>query len=458
MAHGLIIDNGDGKRVIDSEYRGIHYVGKQDISSPQVVQIPGYTNSTLPPLIFIKYPTSAGQFASMNSLKFLSPIGSVGGAGSITTVDASNNVYAFSAGQGDGAQGGVSQALCESVGGEYVSGAIGGCRRIAPLNVAMGQDSSGKEGVVNLTFSAGGVISSSTVAESGSGWSVGDTTDLAAGGGIGFLPGKSGDQRTEPTLTGWYCWNTSTLTWGAKNSSDGSFNSSLSPTTTINSLASGWSASISGNFTDIVSVYYYGVGGLIPTGSDQGLEIRNDAGDTTFSTNRPPPNVRGSHNVSFTGLEYSTSVNTSNSPAGLSYPASSTAMFAPTLMPTSYYGVQAGNWSNCGLNIPASLDANTWEVGIGFNTSGGTVTGLTAGGYNQLVSIGFGTYTSPSKSVKVHAPLWTITSGPVNGITQSGAPCQFVNSPTQTWDVNTDCLFIDTTLPDSASMSYLDFT
>ena len=448
MAYGLQIDNGFGLRVVDSEYNGIHYVGKASLSGSGIVQIPGYTNPDVPPMVFVKYPSSG--FASVTGLSFESPLGGVGGVGSLTISTPSNTVYALSSGYDAGqSQGGVSESRCLIEGGQFIDTSIGGCRRIDDLGITIDKGSVSKSGLANLSFTTNGVINGVSVGASGFGWSVDDSASLHLATEV-----LNDGGRTEPDTFGWYPWNTAAQNWVGNPGPNGSFSSAdtaYTPIVTVTSLANGWTTTISGSFTETVTVYYYGVGGMDPSSNSYGLALYNSIGETTFSSEAPPPVIRGVHNISFSGINHSISDVNSSSPSGLSYPRATTAMFAPPLMPISTWdGSFPGGTFSCQALGFGNFSLTTNESGIRFNSSG-TVTGLVkSSAQNTTTSDQAGVGENIPWSVK--SPLWSITSGTINATAQSGSVCNSGTvTPSVSWNVNTDCTFIDTTIPDGLS-------
>lgn len=498
MAYGLKIDNGNGKRVVDSDYTGVFYVGKSTISSPGTVQIPGYTNSTVPPLVFIKLPDGSGEFASVTELSYQAGT-APGGAASVSVTVPSNIVYAF-AGVSENA--GVTQSVCLANGGTFISTAVGGCRFTGTMqvktdtyirgNLAINQtdvaaisgrnnfDDSGVFGnsdyrlndfsvTVNMPMTSGVVNTSGvTVANTGFGWTVNDTAYL----GNDAVIDTAGS--AFPQSLGWYPYNTSTGKWytdGASHCQDcddidgtdaGFTDSNYMPEVTIDSLASGWTATIGGDFSSDVTVYFYGLGGNTPATNEHGLVIKDSGGDVAFSSFNYPPVIRGIDNISFTNLKYSTDHDSSPTAHSLdcnetlSYPKADTAVYSIPIAPTTEHGLEVAPLG--GGAPPSLLTIRTafMQSGLRFTTSGANVTGLTFQSKPTQTLINRGTddcnasqgiYTG---TCNAKSPLWTITSGNTNITTESHLICgaSFTYS-IPSWDVNNDCIFIDTSIPDT---------
>lgn len=423
MAYGLQIDNGTGKRTVDSEYQGIYYIGKDSISSPGQLSVPGYTDSTIPPLVFLKLPTTGSQFTSMTSLTYSAP-GSTGGAATVTlSTIPSNTVYVFAPAQ--------EQTACENLGGTYHHDGLGGCRLNGTTQVETDLSDTTESCTVSLSCADGVINAGATaVVNAGYGWSVSDTSTLDASPGQG---------------RGWHPFNTSTSQYVSEDQF----------AITIDSLASGWVAQMNGDFTDTVTGYFYGIGGAEGASNNYGLELRDSSSNLTFSSNRPPPVIRGVDNISFTALDYSAGWSWVGSPpAGsstdanetISYPTTSTAMYSTPLMPTSLStgGSQSG--------VPAAgLGENymgDYTAGLRFKISGANIVGLTKQSkLGTTITVGQDTCGEPYAMV-LHSPFWDITSGSVSP-TGTLQTCTGALGSRPTWDVNQDCTFIDTTIPDA---------
>ena len=498
MAYGLKIDNGNGERVVDSDYTGVFYVGKSTISSPGTVQIPGYTNSTVPPLVFIKLPDGSGEFASVTELSYQSGT-APGGAASVSVTMPSNIVYAFA---GPSEAGGITQSACNTAGGTFISTNTGGCRYNGTLQVktdtyirgnsnvnqtdvaaVSGRNNFDDSGVfenqqhilndfsvtVNMPMTSGVVNTSGvTVANTGFGWTVNDTAYLGNDANIDTAGSAY------PQSIGWYPFNTSTNKWYTDGSSHckdcddidgtnaGFTDSNYMPEVTIDSLASGWTATIGGNFSSDVTVYFYGLGGNTPSTNEHGLVIKDNSGDVTFSSFNLPPVIRGVDNISFSNLRYSSSTNASpgsntvNSNETLSYPAATTAVYSVPIAPTTEHGMEI---TPLGGGAPASLltlRTAYMQAGLRFNTSGSVLTGLTFQSESTQTLItkatddcnASGGY---SGTVNAKSPLWSITSGNTSITSQTESVCGSFTYSIPSWNVNNDCIFIDTTIPDTLS-------
>jgi len=496
MAYGLKIDNGNGKRVVDSDYTGVYYVGKQTLTSPGTVQVSGYNNSSVPPLVFLKLPTSSGQFASVTELSYQSGSAPGGAATVSVTMPNSNIVYAYA---GPSPAGGITSTACAAQGGTTLHTGLGGCRFTGTMqvstdtqvrgNYAINQDpayaSSGANnfdhsGVYNNQYQlnnpfsvtvnipmTNGVVNTSgvTVANTGFGWSVNDYAYLgndATYNHVGY-----------PNTIGWYPFNTSTnrfyTAYGSHctncdnvdGTNMGFSDSNYLPKVTVNSIASGWTATLGGSFSDTVTAYYYGIGGVMPTTNEHGLVIKDSSGDVTFSSNNVPPVIRGVDNISFTNLKYSTSTgavptsHTVNCNENLSYPTTSTAVYSVPITPTTQHGISIAPLG--GGAPPSLLQLMTGGMtgGLRFKTSGANVTGLSfeSAQTSNSQSLAIDDCNSSggySGTMHVHSPFWNITSGNTNVTTTSGPVCSSNTVFTvPSWNVNSDCVFIDTTLPDT---------
>lgn len=499
MAYGLKIDNGNGERVVDSDYTGVFYVGKSTISSPGTVQIPGYTNSTVPPLVFLKLPDGSGEFASVTELSYQSGT-APGGAGSVSVTMPSNIVYAFA---GTNENSGIPQSTCTTVGGTFISSGVGGCRFTGTMQVKTDTYIRGNNNVnqtdvhatsysnnfddsgvyenrdyrlndfsvtVNMPMTSGVVNTSGvTVANTGFGWTVNDTAYL----GNDAMIDTSG--AAYPNSIGWYPFNTSTNKWytdGASHCLDcddvdgtdqGFTDSNYMPEVTIDSLASGWTATIGGDFSSDVTVYFYGLGGNTPSTNEHGLIIKDNSGDIAFSSFNYPPVIRGIDNISFTNLRYSTDHDSTPTAHSLScnetlnYPKDDTAVYSIPIAPTTEHGLER---VPLGGGAPPSLQTIRtafMQSGLRFNTSGSNLVGLTFQSQptQTLVNRGVddcnasGSY---SGTCNAKSPLWNITSGNTTITTQTESICggNFTYS-IPSWNVNNDCIFIDTTIPDTLS-------
>ncbi len=209
MAYGLKIDNGNGQRVIDSDYNGTYYLGKTTVpTGGATVSVPGYS-SDIPPLAFVKLPTSG--YASVTSIE--NATGDAPGGSSDFTVSAPSNlrwIYWKTGSPYSTSGRHATSGECSTEGGYYTGGI---CYRTADLDIAVD------------TYSAGYTLGSSSNPEgNGYTWhsngsvSVGDTTiaiqttfgstpsDLPRNGEGVFAANQTFNSITYPTLWPKYTW------------------------------------------------------------------------------------------------------------------------------------------------------------------------------------------------------------------------------------------------------------
>ncbi len=508
MAYGLKIDNGSGQRVLDSDYNGVYYLGKASTSTPGAVQVPGYTG-TIAPLVFVKYPTAAGEFAQITKLESSSGT-APGGLATATLTVPSNVIYAHWGGGATGSNQSTSESLCSTVGGTWVSGNPDPikCIRTTPLTVstdtytrgdatAFGTGSASgkkiflsepsnsqyvdfndgtsrwwqqnsKSADVTLTFNSSGVPNTSvTIPTPGYGWTVNDTEYL--GNNSHYTLSQNPDSDHFPN-EGWHPYNTSSNVWYTQTTG---VDTSVLPYITANSLSSGWNATLSGEFTTPVTCYFFGLGGETPPANTFGLSLYNGSGDTTFSTTRPPPVIKNVQNISFTDIDYNdgTQVDSNETPVNSSSGSlvtADTAMSSLPVAPSSFGGVQQITTSGHPSNpFPPIWILGMWgataQSGFNFKDSGGNLSKITfisaSGSPTTQIGTDVNCKNVPTNntSIPYRSPVWTITSGTTGGggVTVNQCNQTYYNAGvidiSPSWSINHDCLFLDTSIYDDLS-------
>lgn len=490
MAYGLKIKNPSGHVTVDSDYKGIYYLGKGDVSGSGVFSVPGYADSTTEPLIFIRPHTfnSGKTTIERISKDSGSAPGSIDGStltinGTSVGSQGSNYYYCYSD-QISGSQSSnnapqySSQSSCEAVGGTWFSGNSGSplaCRRTTDLIIAADSKerttndhypngtANNNYASIKMTFNSSGQPTGHSVESPGYGWDTSGTdSNVTMGNNAWFLNAGAGIHPVIQGNSGFYLFD----------SSAGRFYPEHMPVLTATSLLTGWNVTLNSDITN--TVYAFGLGGTQLDSSDFGLELMDSSGNVTFTTNRPPPLLRGIETVSMTtqlspngSLSYYSTNDDGEFTGGSTtfsgtYPEGYTAYNALPVFPTccggAYFDFEVFGSTNIGFQLFSKKCVSHLRA----NSSGGNFTGLThvsfissntdslgssGGAYpNHGAAGSAGTSAASGTNITAAVPTWDQVS--TTHTTNTGSTSTVRNN---SYSVQNMIPFLNTTLFDSLS-------